>query len=81
MFAKLSANIQHKEPLNDPYTNIQPSDLMSTMAVRSKSKDHHAEDLAVKPSSLTKNKTFMDIITTVPDNPNGMQKFIKHRIL
>ena len=54
---------------------------MDTIIARSSSKDHHQEIYHLMPAGLTKNKTFNNIITTVPDNPNGMQKFINHRTL
>ena len=54
---------------------------MDTIIARSTSKDHNQEIYPFISAGLTKNKTFDNIITTVPDNPNGMQKFINHKTL
>ena len=51
------------------------------MIARSTSKDHHQEIYPLMSAGLLKNKTFNNIITTVPDNPNSMQKFIDHKTL
>ena len=51
------------------------------MITRSTSKDHHQEIYPLMSAGLLKNKTFNNIITTVPDNPNSMQKFIDHKTL
>ena len=54
---------------------------MDTIIARSSSKDHHQEIYPLMSAGLTKNKTFDNIITTVPDNPKGMEKFINHKTL